>query len=128
MSNSIMTAPDKNEVISSLKKTKEKEKLPLTQLEMKLELIKNFRFIRDCKIIWTQSQKEKIAELLEFKRVKPGERIFKLEQDKIDTFHLILAGKTGIFGPNEPVIKKLKKDGIFDWAVPLLTEAQAKDL
>ena len=37
----------------------------------------------------------------------PGERIYDKNTDKIDSFHLILDGKVGIFNPEKKEISKI---------------------
>jgi hypothetical protein len=95
---------NKEGIISSLVNTEEKKDIPKTPLDLKMELIEKFRFFKDCKVKWDIKKKEEIANLLTIKRVKAGERVFKPEQDKLDCFYIILAGKTGIFGPSQRII------------------------
>jgi len=57
----------------------------------------DFRFVRECKTKLTNREKDELVNKITIKKVKAGQRIFPETQDKIDTFHMILAGKTGIF-------------------------------
>ncbi len=54
--------------------------------------------------------------------VKAGGRVLSDNSDKLDTLHIILAGKTGILLQDTAIISNYKRDETFETAVHCMTQ------
>ena len=55
-----------------------------------------------------------MASCLKIRKVQAGTRIFDDKSDRIETLHIVLAGKTGIFWQDQALLNRLQRGEGFD--------------
>jgi hypothetical protein len=98
------------------------------EIAILVEMLEQFRFMRHWNSRFSDQEKGEIASCLKIKMVKAGERLFSDDEEKINQFFLVLAGKTGIFYSDWSSIQRLKRDELFDVQTKVMTPREIEAL